>query len=115
MLLVEDDAPLGEALRASLRRAGFDVSFATDFRVALDVLEASRPVDVLIADLVMPASVNGIALSRMARMRNRQIKVVYMTGYEIPGLERETLGPILKKPVDDAVLISEVERALATV
>jgi DNA-binding NtrC family response regulator len=114
ILLVEDDASLGKALGASLQRAGFEVSVATDFRVALDVLEASRPVDVLVTDLVMPASVNGIALSRMARMRHSNIKILYMTGYDIPGVEQQALGPVLKKPIDDSVLVSEVERVLAT-
>jgi DNA-binding NtrC family response regulator len=113
VLLVEDDASLGEALGSSLRRSGFDVSLATDFRVALDVLDAGRPVDLLLTDLVMPASVNGIALSRMARMRHAGIKVIYMTGYDIPGVQEQALGPILKKPIDDSLLVSEVQRALA--
>ncbi len=114
ILLVEDDAPLGAALGASLRRAGFEVTVATDFRVALEVLDATRPVDLLLTDLVMPASVNGIALSRMARMRRHDMKVVYMTGYDIPGVEKQALGPILSKPIDAALLVSEIERAFAT-
>jgi CheY-like chemotaxis protein len=61
----------------------------------------------------MPSGVNGIALSRMARLRRHDLKVVYLTGYNIPGVEREALGPILKKPIDDATLIREVEAALA--
>jgi DNA-binding NtrC family response regulator len=114
ILLVEDDASLGKALGASLRRAGFDVSLATDFRVALNVLNSRRPVDLLVTDIVMPGSVNGIALSRMARMRHADIKVVYMTGYDIPGIQEQALGPILRKPIDDTFLVSEVQSALAT-
>jgi CheY-like chemotaxis protein len=67
----------------------------------------------MLADIVMPDRVNGIALSRMARLRRRDIKVVYMTGYNIPGIDREALGPILRKPIDDLVLIEEVGRVLA--
>jgi CheY-like chemotaxis protein len=113
VLLVEDDQTFGETLGQVLRRAGYDVSIATDFRVALEVLESSRPIDLLLTDIVMPASVNGIALSRMARLRRRDLKVVYLTGYNIPGIENEALGPILRKPVEDAQLLNEVERALA--
>jgi CheY-like chemotaxis protein len=61
----------------------------------------------------MPDSVNGIALSRMARLRRRNLRVVYLTGYDIPGADREALGPILRKPVDEQALINEVERVLA--
>ena len=61
----------------------------------------------------MPDSVNGIALSRMARLRRRDLKVVYITGYDIPGVDREALGPILRKPVDNQLLIGEIARVLS--
>jgi CheY-like chemotaxis protein len=112
ILVVEDDKAFGEALGQILRRAGFDVVVATDFRTALGVLEAERPVDLMLTDIVMPGSVNGIALSRMARLRRRDLKVVYLTGYNVPGVETEASGPILRKPIDDAVLVSEIERVL---
>jgi CheY-like chemotaxis protein len=113
ILVVEDDRPFAEALGQVLRRAGFEVAVACDFRAALEILEAELPVDLLLTDIVMPGSVNGIALSRMARLRRRDLKVVYLTGYNVPGVETEASGPILRKPVDDAVLVSEIERALA--
>ena len=71
-------------------------------------LKAEQPIDLLLVDIVMPDSVNGIALSRMARLRRRELKVIYLTGYSIPGVEREALGPILRKPVDNQVLIEEI-------
>lgn len=113
ILLVEDDKTFAETMGQVLRRAGFDVTVATDFRTALEVLEAERQIDLLISDIVMPSSVNGIALSRMARLRRRDLKVLYVTGYNIPGIENEVLGPILRKPIDEAVLVSEVNRLMA--
>jgi CheY-like chemotaxis protein len=64
-------------------------------------------------DIVMPDSVNGIALSRMARLRRRELKVIYLTGYSIPGADREAMGPILRKPVDNQELLEEIGRLLA--
>jgi len=113
ILLVDDDQVFGDAIGQTLRRAGFHVTFATGFQAALEVLEGTGPLDLLLADIAMPAGVNGIALSRMARLRRHDLKVVYLTGYNIPGVEREALGPILKKPIDDVTLIREVEAALA--
>lgn len=112
VLLVEDDQVCCEAYGKILRNAGFDVSIALDFRVALEVLEADGPLDLLLVDIAMPGSVNGIALSRMARMRRRDLKVIYVTGYDIPGIEQQALGPVLRKPVGDSELVNEVERAL---
>ncbi len=113
ILLVDDDEGCCEAYGKVLRNAGFDVATTSRFGEALDILEAERPVDLLLTDIVMPGNVNGIALSRMGRMRRKHLKVVYVTGYNIPGAEREALGPILMKPVDGDRLLCEVERALA--
>src|SRR4051812_14578770 len=108
ILVVDDDPTLGEALCQVLCGEGYNAARATEFRAALEILEGEQPIDLLLVDIVMPDSVNGIALSRMARLRRRGIKVIYLTGYSIPGAEREALGPILRKPVDNQVLIEEV-------
>jgi CheY-like chemotaxis protein len=114
ILVVEDDRVFGEALCQVLSNAGYCPTLASDFRTALEALEArQQPIDLLIADIVMPGGVNGLALSRMARLRRQHLKVIYITGYDIPGAEREALGTILRKPVDDRALIQAVVRALA--
>jgi hypothetical protein len=49
----------------------------------------------------------------MARLRRRELKVIYLTGYSIPGADREAMGPILRKPVDNQELLEEIGRLLA--
>ena len=93
ILVVEDDQTLGEALCGVLRREGYNATLATGFNAALEILEAERSIDLMLVDIVMPDGVNGLALSRMARLRRRDLKVIYITGYSIPGLEREALAP----------------------
>jgi CheY-like chemotaxis protein len=112
ILVVDDDPTFGEALCQVLSREGYGAVLATSFQAALGILEAEQPVDLLLVDIVMPDGINGLALSRMARLRRRDLKVVYMTGYSIPGIEREALGPILRKPVDNQVLLEEIGRLL---
>ena len=92
ILVVEDDQTLGEALCQVLRGAGYSATLATEFRTALEILEAEQPLDLLLVDIVMPDSVNGIALSRMARLRRRELKVIYLTGYDIPGCRSRGAG-----------------------
>ena len=101
ILVVDDDAVFGDTAARTLRAAGFEVVLAPDYRLALEDLESSLPIHLLITDIVMPEGVNGIALSRMARMRRPDLKVIYLTGYDIPGVEDESIGPVLRKPVDD--------------
>ena len=113
ILVVDDDLVFGEATARVLRAAGFEVSLSPDHRLALEDLESARPIDLLITDIVMPERVNGVALSRMAQMRRPGLKVIYLTGYEIPGVEDEANGPVLRKPIDDEQLLAEVRRVLA--
>ena len=113
LLIVDDDQICGDAVARALRAAGFEVSLAPDYRLALEDLESTRPIDLLITDIVMPERVNGVALSRMARMRRPELKVIYLTAYDIPGVEDEVVGPVLHKPIAPEHLLAEVKRALA--
>ena len=112
ILVFDDDEASARALGCVLREAGFEVQVASHFQPALAALDAEPQVDLLVADIVVPEGVNGIALSRMARMRRRGIKVIYLTAYDLPGVENEALGPILRKPVSDELLVAEVHRVL---
>ena len=114
ILVVDDDPAFGDATARVLRAAGFEVFLAPDHRLALEDLESTRPIDLLITDIVMPDRVNGVALSRMARMRRPELKVIYLTAYDIPGVEDEAAGPVLRKPIDDERLLAEVRRVLTT-
>ena len=114
ILVVDDDQICGDATARVLRAAGFEVSLAPDHRLALEDLESARPVDLLITDIVMPDRVNGVALSRMARMRRPELKVIYLTAYDIPGVEDDAIGPVLRKPVDEDRLVAEVRSVLTT-
>jgi DNA-binding NtrC family response regulator len=114
VLIVDDDAVFADAIGAVLRNAGFRATTSSHFDSALRVVEGPDPVHLLLADIVTPGGINGIALSRMARMRKRGIRVVYCTGHDIPGIDREVLGPVLRKPVDNDVLIDTLRDALAS-
>lgn len=113
ILFVDDDAVFAEASAKILRRAGYEVALAPDYRLALQLLESDAPLDLMVCDIVMPDRVNGLALGRMARLRRRELKIVYITGHDIPGIEDEALGPVLRKPIDHDLLVCELERALA--
>jgi CheY-like chemotaxis protein len=113
VLFVDDDQVLAGALAQILRGAGYAVQLAPDYRLALEVLESNAPVDLLVCDIVMPDRVNGLALGRMARLRRPELKIIYITGHDIPGIEDEALGPVLRKPIDNDLFLAEIERVLA--
>jgi len=45
-------------------------------------------------------------------VRNQEI--IYLTAYDIPGVEDDTIGLVLRKPIDEEQLVAEVRRVLAT-
>ncbi len=112
ILLVEDDEIFAATAGRILREAGYSVRVAPGFREALDVLDGAQPLDLMMTDIVMPQQVNGVALARMGHMRRRGLKVIYVTGYDIPGLEEQAEGLILRKPVSEEQLLFEVNRIL---
>jgi CheY-like chemotaxis protein len=113
VLFVDDDQVFAEASAEVLRGAGYEVQIAPDYRLALEVLESNALVDLLVCDIVMPDRVNGLALGRMARLRRPELKIIYITGHDIPGLKDEALGPVLRKPIDNDLFVAEIERVLA--
>ena len=113
ILVVEDDDATRYAMVRTLAAAGYEVAEAKDYRDALPILEDKRRVDLLLVDLVTPG-VNGFALARMAHLRHRDLKVVYVTGYDNVPVQ-EAMGPILQKPVMPDTLVTTIREALSEI
>jgi hypothetical protein len=67
----------------------------------------------LISDIVMPNSINGVALARMGRLRNMGLRVIYLSGFDMSLLDRELAGPLIRKPVEHGELLAMVAAELA--
>ena len=78
ILVVDDDPAFGDSTARVLRAAGFEVYLAPDHRLALEDLESTRPIDLLITDIVMPDRVNGLA----ADILFRSFAVVHALPYD---------------------------------
>jgi PAS domain S-box-containing protein len=79
VLLVEDMAPLRNALAAILRGVGLTVHVAGDGVEALGVL-AEHHVDVILSDVLMPR-MGGRELARRAAELHPEVRIVLMSGY----------------------------------
>ena len=110
ILVVDDDPTARYSVSRLLASVGFDVASAPDFLSALQELDRSE-CKLLITDVVMPKGVNGFALARMAQMRQRDLKVMFMTGYDVQ--TDEATGTVLRKPFTDRTLLDNVEAMLA--
>jgi two-component system, OmpR family, response regulator QseB len=77
LLLVEDDAMIGEAIRAGLKREGFAVDWVHDAAAAARVLD-SEPFELLLLDLGLPGS-DGLTLLKSLRSRGATLPVLIIT------------------------------------
>jgi signal transduction histidine kinase len=112
VLLVEDNADLGTATEALLSDAGYRVSRASNADGALAMLhDAGNRIDVVLSDIVMPGSIDGIGLARELRESAPQLPVLLISGYAAE--LREPHGfDILHKPCPPETLLRALRLAM---
>ncbi|KFI06711.1 PAS domain-containing sensor histidine kinase [Massilia sp. BSC265] len=86
VLIVEDEPDLLDVASALFMSMGYEVTTAASGQEAMNVL-ASRDVDILFTDIVMPNGVNGIELAEYTRENYPSIKVMLASGYPQPALK----------------------------
>lgn len=110
ILVVEDDEAYRYVVATYLANAGYKVEEAADYRRALEVLEDSEPLDLLVSDVCLSA-VNGFSLGRLARQRRPGLQIMFMTAFdELP--ISEAFGTVIHKPAEPEVIVGTVGRML---
>ena len=114
VLLVEDDAPVREALAQTLELAGLSVTPANSFIVAKDHI-SRRFEGVVVSDIRMPGK-DGMELLRFAQKTDPDLPVILLTGEGDIPLAVDAVGQgafdFLEKPCPAEQLVATVERAL---
>lgn len=113
VLLVEDDAVLGDALRRSLVRQGYPTDLVTSGFAAIAAV-AEREPDVVLLDMGLPDR-DGIGVCREIRERSR-VPILAITGRgdvaaRVQGL-RSGADDYLVKPVSTDELVARIEAVL---
>ncbi len=81
VLVVEDDDAVRAYTTETLRELGYNVAEASSGQAALDILDQTQDLDLLLTDVVMPGELNGRELADEAVKRRSGLRVLYMTGY----------------------------------
>ena len=115
VLLVEDNEDLATTSEMMLRNAGYEVLRAANADTALALITgAERPPDLVLSDIAMPGSINGIGLAFELRRRMPELPVVLTTGYaEQLGEAAEGGFRVLPKPTAPEALLAELREVLA--
>jgi PAS domain S-box-containing protein len=118
VLVAEDNAEMRQAAVAQLQGLGFETVEAENAERALALIDAGGRFDLLFSDVVMPGSMNGIALADEATRRRPGLKVLLASGY--PGGSGEFSGKaperyrLLSKPYRQSEL-GEALRAVLNI
>ena len=115
ILMVEDDSATRVLVERILLDAGYLVSSAEDGAAALFKLATESP-DLILSDIHMP-NLDGMKLLELVHQHGIKAPVVMLTAEEAKEVEERSyqLGAVdfLRKPVDKAVILESLERALA--
>lgn len=111
-LLVDDDQEVRKVVRRSLLELGFAVIEAGDGTEAMQILDQTQGIVLLLSDVVMPGGTDGRALAAHARERGGVPRVVLMSGYA-PDEGQTSDVPMLVKPFSKAQLAALLAEYLA--
>lgn len=98
-----------EVITADLEDAGFGVIQAATAEIALNILKADAPVDLLFTDIRLPGLMDGWQLAEAARTLRPGLPVIYATGFSQtpPRLIEGSL--FFPKPYRAAAVIQAIE------
>lgn len=114
--VVDDDESIRNALRRLIRAAGFEVETFASGGEFLSSVEGHAS-DCVVLDLHMPG-MSGFELQIRLKQTRSLVPVVVITGDDTPAARNRVLSAgasaILRKPVDDEVLLDAIASAIAS-
>jgi CheY-like chemotaxis protein len=113
ILIVEDEILISEYLGDLLRDAGYEVVSASNADEAIAIVESRSNIRLVITDINMPGSMDGLRLAHAVRGRWPPIKIIIATGRRRPADDQVPRGSLfLSKPYDPSAVISAVRHLL---
>jgi two-component system cell cycle sensor histidine kinase/response regulator CckA len=80
ILVIDDEEGIRMFVERVLEGAGYTVVVAPDGPAALHAAESIDSLDLIVTDVMMP-EMSGCELARRLRLKNPDLKVLYVTGY----------------------------------
>jgi DNA-binding NtrC family response regulator len=116
VMLVDDEVPFVDTMTKRLSKRNLEIVSAHSGHEALEKLQTTKNVDVIILDVKMPG-MDGIETLREIKKAYPLVEVIMLTGHATveTGIEGMKLGAFdyLMKPCDIDLLMSKVQEAKA--
>ena len=109
IVIVEDDILANEHLEFILQQAGYEVLSATSADEAAELLEDREDVRLIVTDINLPGTVNGLKLAATAKAQQPDMNVIIVTGYSAPKNDEIPPGSLfIPKPYNARKMIEAV-------
>jgi CheY-like chemotaxis protein len=109
IIVAEDDFIMSEYLSGILTEKGYSVIAVANANDAIAMFEHRDDVRMLISDINMPGSINGLNLAATVRERWPHIKIIITTGQARPKIEEVPEGSLyLRKPYTPGSVMAAV-------
>jgi PAS domain S-box-containing protein len=112
ILLVEDNEQVRHFAATTLNELGYIVLLATDARQALELVGASRRIDLLFSDIVLGNGMNGFELAAAARAQAPDLPVLFTSAYHQASAPEAGSANLLQKPYWEHELATAVRSAI---
>src|ERR1700741_4911881 len=115
VLVVEDDPLVRMVAADTVQDAGFETIEAADADSAIVILEARKDIRIVVTDIQMPGSMDGLRLARAIRDRWPPIEVILTSGViKLQERDLPERGVFLAKPYLPEDLASALSRFTQT-
>jgi CheY-like chemotaxis protein len=115
VLVVEDNADVAAVTASLVEQLGYRTLRDENASDALNRLQRGEKINLVFSDVVMPGSMNGMALAQEISNRYPQIPVLLTSGYSDVVQAAESKFKILRKPFQLPALEKAIREALAYV
>jgi DNA-binding response OmpR family regulator len=115
VLVVEDEFLVRLTLTEALADEGFEVVEAETADAALPALAADPDIRLLLTDVLLPGTLDGIGLAERARALRPELAVIFMTGRpdSVPGTRQSDNEAFIAKPYLPSEVTAAVRRLTA--
>lgn len=114
ILICEDEPDAQSALKEICAKRGYEIFTAADGQEAIAQAQKTQP-DVIIMDIRMP-KIDGIEAARKIREFNTKSKIVFITAFQSPQLQKEAsklnIATYLVKPASADEILTAVSDSL---
>ena len=115
VLVVEDETFLRMHAVDIVEDAGFTAVEAVDADEALRILETRSDISLMLSDIQMPGSMDGLKLAHAVHARWPWIKIILVSGrIKVADAEKPFDSRFFGKPLGDKQMIAELQTCSAT-